>query len=182
MTSDDWLLVGRVARAHGNRGEVIVNPETDFPEQRFRTGATLLVGDEAHGTPRAIRAVRFHQTRPVLALEGVDTMDDAERLAGAALSVRIAGLAPLPAGTFYRHDLVGCEVLDIDGRRIGGVVGVEGPMEQSRLIVEGPAGAEVLIPLVAEICQTVDPARRRIVVNPPEGLIELNDTARAAKR
>ena len=182
MTNDEWLLVGRVARAHGNRGEVIVNPETDFPEQRFRTGAMLLVGEEAHGTPRAIRAVRFHQGRPVVALEGVDTMDDAEGLAGAALSMRAASLEPLPEGTFYRHDLVGCDVQDREGRRIGRVVGVEGPMEQSRLIVEGPAGADVLIPLVAEICPTVDLARRRILVNPPEGLIELNDTARAAKR
>lgn len=181
MTNDDWLLVGRVARAHGNRGEVIVNPETDFPEQRFQIGARLLVGGADDGAERAIRAVRFHQGRPVVALEGVQTMDDAERLAGAALSLRTATLAPLPEGTYYRHDLVGCDVEDRDGRRIGRVVGVEGPMEQSRLIVEGGTGAEVLIPLVADICETVDPAARRIVVNPPEGLIDLNDTAQAAK-
>lgn len=179
MTNDDLLLVGRIARAHGNRGEVIVNAETDFPEQRFQRGARLLVGD---GVERTIRAVRFHLGRPVLVLEGVDTMDDAERLAGAALSLPAASLGPLPEGTFYRHDLVGCDVEDREGHRIGRVIGVEGPMEQSRLIVEGSSGAEIQIPLVGEICETVDPAARRIVVNPPEGLIELNDAAQAAKR
>lgn len=181
MANDDWLLVGYVARAHGNRAEVIVNPETDFAEDRFRPGTTLRVGGEANGVERTIRAVRFHQGRPVLALEGVDTMDDAEALAGAALSVRAASLAPLPEGTFYRHDLVGCEVQDRTGRPIGRVVAVHGPLERSLLVVEDPAGGEVLIPLVEEICESVDPAARRIVVNPPEGLIELNPATRAAR-
>jgi 16S rRNA processing protein RimM len=173
MTDDDVLLVGRVARAHGNRGQVIVNPETDFAEQRFTVGATVLVGSAP--TARRIREVRFHQGRPILALEGIDTMSDAEALAGADLSVAASTLQPLPAGTFYRHDLVGCEVFDAGGTTLGRVKGVEGPMERSYLVVDSAAG-EVLIPMVADICLHVDPSARRIVVNPPEGLIELNQT------
>ena len=168
---DDLLLVGRVARAHGNRGQVIVNLETDFPEDRFKVGGMLLVGAQAEA--HEIRAVRFHQGRPVIALEGVATMSEAEALSGAELRVPESTVGPLPAGTYYRHDLVGCEVQDIGGRIIGRVTGVEGTLERSRLVVAGDGG-EVLIPLVQEICTSVDTAARLIVVNPPEGLLDLN--------
>jgi 16S rRNA processing protein RimM len=167
----DLLLVGRVARTHGNRGQVIVNLETDFPEQRFRVGEQLLVGPA--GEEREITEVRFHQGRPVIALRGIETMNDAEALAGAELKVRASAVPALPEGTFYRHDLVGCEVRDVNGTVVGRVTGVEGSLERSRLIVVGDRG-EVQIPLVAEICIRVDTTDRRIVINPPEGLIELN--------
>jgi 16S rRNA processing protein RimM len=170
---DDLLLVGRVARAHGNRGQVIVNLETDFPEERFKVGEVLLIG--ADGEAREIQDVRFHQGRPVIALKGVESMDDAEALAGAELKVPASTVPPLPAGTFYRHDLVGCEVRDSSGGAIGRVTAVEGPLERSRLVVAGKRG-EVLIPLVANICVRVDPSAQVIVVNPPEGLLDLNAT------
>lgn len=168
----DLLLVGRVARAHGNKGQIIVNLETDFPEERFRVGVQLIVGSEEE--PRAIEAVRFHQGRPVLSLRGIETMNDAEALAGAELRVLASEVPPLPSGVFYRHDLVGCEVRDTTGRRIGRVTGVEGSLERSRLVVNGDRG-EVLIPLVDEICTRVDPLEQVIVVNPPPGLIDLNN-------
>ena len=171
MTTDDLILVGRVARAHGNKGQVIVNPDTDFPDDRFVVGATLLVGPAA--TPRRITSARFHQGRPVLGLEGIETMDDAERLAEAELKVAAGSLAPLPDRTYYRHELVGCEVQDTEGRLIGEVASVEGPMEMSRLVINAPHG-EVLIPLVDEICVEVAPAERRIRIKAPDGLIELN--------
>ena len=83
---DDLVLVGRVARAHGNRGQVIVNLDTDFPDERFRAGAVVMVGRGS----RAIREVRFHQGRPIIALEGIETMTEAEALAGAELKVPAA--------------------------------------------------------------------------------------------
>jgi 16S rRNA processing protein RimM len=179
MTADDLLLVGRVARAHGNRGQVIVNLETDFPEERFAVGRVLLVGPLREA--RTIRAVRFHQGRPILTLDGVDTMDAAEALAGADLQVHAGEIAPLPEGTYYRHDLVGCEVQDTGGRPIGRVTGVEGTLDRSHLIVAAPQG-EVMIPLVAGICVSVDRAGRRIVVAPPEGLLDVNADTRESPR
>jgi 16S rRNA processing protein RimM len=168
----DLVLVGRVARAHGNKGQVIVNPETDFPEERFRVGGTVLVGEEA--TPRRIREARFQRGRPIIALDGIETMNDAEELAGAALKVRQAAAGSLPPGTFFHYDLIGCTVVDRHGQSIGPVTAVEGTMEMSRLVVAGARG-EVLIPLVAAICTEIDVARRRIVAEPPEGLLELNE-------
>jgi 16S rRNA processing protein RimM len=172
---EDLIVVGRVARAHGNKGQVIVNLETDFPDDRFRVGEVVLVGPAA--VPRTIRSVRFHQGRPVVSLEGIESMDEAEALAGTDLKVPAAALAALPAGTFYHHDLIGCEVRDMAAHTIGKVTGVEGPMEMSRLVVQGARG-EVLIPLVAEICVHINPPAREIVINPPEGLLELNETLR----
>lgn len=165
-------LVGRVARAHGNRGQVIVNPETDFPEDRFRPGARLFLrrGDAVEAM--TVTSVRFHRGRPILALDGVTTMDDAERLAGAELRVPEEELTPLPPETFYRHDLVGCDVVTTDGRSVGPVERVEGELERSWLIVRR-ANRELMIPLVATICAEIDLAARRIVVTPPEGLLDL---------
>lgn len=175
----DLVLVGRIARAHGNKGQVIVNPDTDFAEERFRVGEVLLVG--AAAAPKVIRGVRFHQGRPVLRLEGVETMSDAEDLAGAELRVPANASEALPDGTFYHYDLIGCEVRDTADRPIGPVTAVEGTMEMSRLVVAG-ARSEVLIPLVAGICVSIDVAARRIVIDPPEGLIDLNERGRDADR
>ena len=169
------LLVGRIARAQGNKGQVIVNPETDFATERFKVGATLLVGVDER--PMQITSVRFQQARPVIALEGVESIAAADALAGAELKVAAETLGDLPPGTYYRHDLVGCEVQDTDGRIIGEVAAVEGPIDGSRLVIKAPHG-EVLIPLVAAICVEVDPGARRIRVAAPEGLLELNADSR----
>lgn len=171
MTTDDLILVGRVARAHGNRGQVIVNPDTDFPDERFAVGTTLLVGEAR--AAKTITSARIHQGRPVIGFEGIETMDDAAELAGAELKVPAATLAPLPEGTYYHHELVGCEVQDTDGRLIGEVSAVEGPLERSRLVVKAPHG-DVLVPLVDSICVDVDPKARRIRIAAPEGLLDLN--------
>jgi len=168
-------VVGRIARAHGNRGQVIVNPETDFPEQRFQPGAELFVDRGGRVETLALTTVRFQHDRPVVGIAGVDTMDGAEALAGLELRVPVEQLASLPDGSFYRHDLVGCRVETRSGERIGTVQGVEGTVGGSRLIVDGDRG-EILIPLASEICTTIDVAGRRIVVDPPAGLLELNES------
>jgi 16S rRNA processing protein RimM len=170
-------LVGRIARAHGIRGQVIVNPETDFPEDRFQPGAELFIERDGRIEALKVTSARFHGARPVIGIDGVETMNDAGTLAGRELRVPVERLAALPADTFYRHDLVGCVVETRDGTRIGPVTDVEGSMTGSRLVVDGATG-EVLIPLVAAICTVVDPAAKRIVIDPPAGLIEANEGGR----
>jgi 16S rRNA processing protein RimM len=170
---DEMAAVGRIARAHGIRGQVIVSLNTDFPEERFRPGAELFI--ERNGAVRALTltSVRFHRDRPVVGIAGVETMSDAEALAGLELRVPVDRLAPLPGGTFYRHDLIGCRVETPGGDLVGTVENVEGTLTGSRLVVAATRG-EVLIPLVAQICTTIDPAAKRIVIDPPEGLLDLN--------
>ena len=166
-------VVGRIARAHGNRGQVIVNPETDFADQRFREGAEVFVQRQGRVESLRVAAVRFQRERPVLALAGVDTMDAAEALAGLELRVPVEWLAALPDGSYYHHDLVGCRVETQAGSLVGTVRNVESGAGAARLVIAGPKG-EVLVPLVDAICRTIDIAARRIVIEPPEGLLDLN--------
>src|SRR3954447_20165385 len=166
-------LVGRIARAHGIRGQVIVNPETDFPEDRFQPGAELFVERGGRIEPLTVTTVRFHRDRPVIGLRGIDSIADAEPLAGLELRVPLDALAALPQGAFYRHDLIGCRVETTAGGTVGIVSDVEGTMAGSRLVIDG-GGGEILVPLAAEICREIDAVGKRIVIDPPDGLIDLN--------
>lgn len=170
---DEMALVGRIVRAHGIRGQVIVNPETDFPDQRFQPGVELFIERGGKVETLTVTTARFHRGRVVIGIAGVETMDDAAALAGQDLRVPIDRLTALPPDTFYRHDLIGCQVDTRDGRAVGLVRDVEGTLTGSRLVVDG-AGGDVLIPLVSAICTLVDPAAKRIVIDPPEGLIDVN--------
>lgn len=173
------VLVGRVARAHGLQGHVIVNPETDFVDERFKVGATLwtLRGDVL--TPTVIDEMRVQGGRPVIRLQGVTTIDAATSLAGLDLRVPETTLQPLEAGTYYHHQLIGCAV-EAAGETVGEVTKVEGGSGGSLLVVSGPRG-DVLIPLAADICVEIDVAARRIRVEAPEGLLDLNETKKRSR-
>jgi len=176
-TVADWeemVVVGRVARPHGIRGHVIVNPETDFLEERFRPGATFRIRSSRGDEQLVAETVRFQQGRPVVGFEGFARIEDVERLAGLELRVPEEELKPLEPGTFYHHQLIGCTAETLDGGRIGEVIRVEGGMGGSQLVVEGARG-EIMIPLATEICVEIDVAAKRIRVNPPEGLLEVNE-------
>ena len=175
MNWDDAILIGVVARTHGNRGEVIVNSETDFPEERFYEGAQLMTRarDGGFGTLE-VAAMRMHQGRPVILFKGIGSMNDAELLAGTELRI-----APgdddaelLDEGEFFHRDLIGCAVVTESGDQVGEVAAVEGDRGNTRLVVRSKRN-EVLIPLADAIC-TVDVSNKRITVRPPEGLLELN--------
>jgi 16S rRNA processing protein RimM len=169
---DDLVLVGIVARTHGNRGEVIVNPHTDFVSDRFRVGA-VFEARLANASRRqvVVSSVRMHQGRPVIGLDGVSSIGDAEAYAGTELRIHPVEQGPLPGGCYYHHQLIGCVVASATGEELGRVVGVEGEMNQSRLVVAG-GGRRFEIPLVLAYC-SVDVHARRITVDPPEGLLEL---------
>jgi len=178
---DDLVLVGRVARTHGHRGAVIVKPDTDFPEERFATGATIWMRRSGVAVPVKILDAWFHQGRPVLTLEGIASMNDAEGIRGEELRVPERELRPLPEGAFYHFQLVGCEVVTTSGQVVGTVKAVDGEDGNHRLSVTGPDG-EVLVPLVAPICVAIHIEARRVVIDPPEGLLEVNRRSAGADR
>jgi 16S rRNA processing protein RimM len=169
---DEAILVGVVARAHGNRGEVILNSETDFPDERFYPGAHLDGrGKDGREIALEVETMRMHQARPVVRFVGYNSISAAETLAGVEL-MAVGAAADLPDGEYYHRDLIGCEVVTNDGATIGQVTGVEGDRGANRLVVKGRHG-ELLIPLADEICR-VELGERRVIVTPPEGLLELN--------
>jgi 16S rRNA processing protein RimM len=175
---DDLIVVARIARAHGIRGEVILNLDTDFPEERFQAGNRLLVQRGGRVEPLHVVSARFQKGRAVVGFDGVGTMTEAEALAGLELRIPPEELAPLPDGMFYHHDLVGCRVETVAGDAVGEVVKVDGSGTTSLLVVRTPRGEE-LIPLVDQMCRTIDPPAKRIVIAAPDGLLGLNETARS---
>lgn len=168
----DMVSVGRVARPQGIRGEVIIDPATDFPEDRYAEGASVYVERDGAVEPLVVAASRMHAGRPVVRFEACASMDDAEMLRGQELRVPESELAELPENVWYHHQLLGSRVRTKDGREVGTVTAISGPTERSILVVEGPDG-QALVPLVAEFC-TVDVAGKVVVIDPPEGLLEAN--------
>ena len=171
---DDMVLVGRIARPHGIRGHVVVNPETDFVEERFAPGATFWTRSERGDEQLTVSTARVQNGRPVIAFDGLSTIDEVERLSGRELRVPEETLVPLETGTYYQHQLVGCAVETNTGETVGLVRRVDGGAAGTLLAVDGVRG-EVLIPFAADICVNVDVAGKRITIEPPEGLLELNE-------
>jgi 16S rRNA processing protein RimM len=176
---DDLILVGRIARVHGLRGEVVITPETDFLDERFAPGAELLRRKADKTAPETtetlrVESMRVHKGRPIVGFEGIDTIEAAEQLGRIELWIRAADRAALPDGEFYHDALIGCRVETTAGQEVGTVSRVEGPRGMSLLVVKGEGAREVLVPLAEAICPVIDPDARRIVIDPPEGLLDLN--------
>jgi 16S rRNA processing protein RimM len=165
------LVVGRVLRPHGVKGELSVEVLSDAPE-RFAPGAEVGVGDpDGPGPlePAVIRAARQHLGRLLLTLEGVSDRDAADRFRGAWLSIPVTQARPLDPGEFWRHQLVGLAVVDRQGRERGRVADVVPGAAHDLLSVELPGGATALVPAVAALV-TVELDAGRVLVDAVPGL------------
>ena len=169
------LTVGRIGRAHGIRGDVLVDPRTDDPGTRFAPGVVLRTDPVEQG-PLTVDSARWHSGRLVLKFVGVDDRSGAEALRGAMLMVEVdEAQRPEDPEEFYDHQLVGLSVLTLDGTLIGTVSDVLHLPAQDVLAVTRslPDAPELLVPFVAAMVPEVDLAGRRVLIDPPPGLLEL---------
>jgi 16S rRNA processing protein RimM len=168
------LVVGRVGRPHGLRGEVTVEVRTDDPASRFAAGSVLATDPAGRG-PLTVSAARWHSGRLLVAFKGCQDRDAAEALRDTLLEIDSGLLEPLAdPEQFYDHDLIGMGVVSVDGEQVGSVVDVL-HHGQDLLVVEGVgarSGMEILIPFVVAIVPKVDVAQGRIVIDPPAGLLD----------
>ena len=169
----DMVLVGRIARTHGIRGQIVVAPETDFVEERFQEGSKVWCRTARGDEQLTVASMRVQKGRPIVGFDGFASIDDVERLTGAELRIPEEALQPLSDGVYYHHQLIGCAVDTVGGERVGTVVRVEGGSAGSVLEIEGSRG-QVLVPLAAEICVDIDVRGKRIRIDPPEGLLDVN--------
>ncbi len=161
----DRLLAGEVGKPHGLSGEVYVVTISDDP-RRFEPGSVLLRED---GSALVIAATHAHGNRMLVRFEGVSDRDSAESLRG-SLYVAADEARELEENEYWPHDLVGCTVADAD-EEVGRVLEVVPGAAQDLLRIETPRG-ERFVPLVREIVVAVDTDRHRVVIDPPEGLLD----------
>jgi 16S rRNA processing protein RimM len=168
----DTVVVGRIGRPHGVRGEVTVEVRTDDPDLRFAPGAVLRTEPAERG-PLTIAGRRWHREVLLLSIDGVESREAAEELRNTELHVPVAELPALEdPEDYYDHQLVGLAARLPDGTELGTVSAVrhEGA---DLLVVRRVEGGELLVPFVTAIVPTVDLAGGVVVVDPPEGLLDL---------
>jgi len=166
------LVVGRIVRPHGIRGEVVVDVRTDEPAQRFAPGSVLLT--DPGSAPLTIESSRPHLGRWLLVLAGVHDRDGADALRGVELRVDSADLPPnTDPDEFHDHQLVGLAAVSVGGEALGEVVRIDHAPASDLLVLRLPTGRTGLVPFVRTIVPEVDVAAGRVVIDPPEGLFDL---------
>ncbi|QEN15106.1 ribosome maturation factor RimM [Mycolicibacterium sp. ELW1] len=171
------LVAGRVAKAHGITGELVVDVRTDDPEERFAVGNRLRLrpsrGDG--GQDVVVESARPHGGRLLVRLRGVSDRNAADALRGHLFVVDSAELPPIEdPDEFYDHQLEGLTVRTVDGRVVGSIAEVLHTAGAELLAVRGADGAEVLVPFVGAIVVSVSLADGIVEIDPPEGLLDLD--------
>lgn len=170
------VIVGVIVRAHGIRGEVVVESRTDDPDARFAPGAVLRSDSDAALT---VVSARQHRGRLIVRFAEIADRTAAERWRGRQLLADVADEAPADdADEYYDQQLAGLTVVTEAGAPVGTVKEVLHHPAQDLLVVQGPSG-EVLLPFVAQIVTVVDIPGGRLVVAPPPGLLGPADTEQA---
>ncbi|GAA3166750.1 MULTISPECIES: ribosome maturation factor RimM [Streptomyces] len=166
------LVVARIGRAHGIKGEVTVEVRTDEPELRLAPGAVLATDPSTAG-PLTIETGRVHSGRLLLRFAGVTDRTGAEALRNTLLIAEVdPEEVPEDPEEFYDHQLIDLDVVTRDGTVVGRITEVSHLPYQDLLVVGRPGGGEVLIPFVSEIVPEIDLAEQRAVIDPPPGLLD----------
>ncbi|WP_071330541.1 ribosome maturation factor RimM [Streptomyces sampsonii] len=166
------LVVARIGRAHGIKGEVTVEVRTDEPEVRLGPGAVLATDPPGTG-PLTIETGRVHSGRLLLRFAGVSDRTGAEALRNTLLIAEVdPEELPDDPEEFYDHQLMDLDVVTEDGVEVGRITEISHLPSQDLFIVERRDGSEVMIPFVAEIVAEIDLDEQRAVITPPPGLID----------
>jgi 16S rRNA processing protein RimM len=168
LSADGWIAIAVLGKTRGNRGELTAFPLSGKPERYRALEEVFLFGS---GARYEVESTWFHNGTLVFKFRGVDTISAAELLSGAEVRVPLSQRTPLEEGEFFQDDLLGCQVVDRrTGQPLGTVSGWEDGGGSGLLVIEGG----LLIPFVRSICVEIDPAAKRIAVELPEGLKDLN--------
>jgi 16S rRNA processing protein RimM len=193
-----WVIVARILRARGNKGEVAAEILTDFPERLTRLREVFVGLSDGKSEPRRISLKscwlsQNHRGQAIFHFEGVNSISEAETFRGLEVLLPFSQRVALPAGQYFVSDLIGCSVFENAVSSpivssspcslaeapslLGTVRDVQFPGEElsgTPLLEVETSHGEILIPLALDICTKIDPAARRIDVILPEGLRDLN--------
>jgi 16S rRNA processing protein RimM len=166
------VTIGKILTTQGNKGEVKVQPYTDFPE-RFQVGDDVFLDREGQIASYRIVSVRYHQRWVILGFEGVDDMSAAEKLRGTEIKVSPDQVYPLPEGHYYVFQLVGLPVFSEEGQYLGDLTNVlpTGGNDVYQ-VVHPQTNREILVPAIKECVKSIDLEQKRITVELLPGLID----------
>lgn len=163
-----FLVVGKLGRPHGVRGEILMQVITDFPE-RLQPGVTVFVGQQHQ--PELIRSRRIHGQGLLLTFDGYTTPETVGALRNALVYVPTSDRPPLPQGEYYHHQLLGLHVVNEDGRELGRVHEILSTAAHDIYVVRGESGPEILLPAIDEVILEIDPESGLLRVHLLPGLI-----------
>jgi len=175
--AEPTVVVGKVTKAHGLHGEVLVLVFSDNPD-RFAPGSSLFIED---GREVRIRASRANGGRLLVAFEGVVDRNAAEALRGVTLVVPRSSLPELPEGEYWPHQLEGCDVVTESGRILGAIVDVIANPANDLWVAVDAAGTETLVPAIGEVVVEVDVEAGRVLVRDIAGLTAPDDPPRSSQ-
>ncbi len=164
----EYITIGQILAPWGTKGQLRVEVITDFPH-RLSPHSPVYVDRQ----PMTIASTSWHKGKAIIKLQGIDSVDDAERLRGKALQIHQSQLETLPEGQYYHFQLIGLEVWTTEGKRLGKVLRILSAPSNDNYVVAGEKG-EILIPAIEDVVKSVDLERGRITIEAIEGLLELN--------
>jgi len=160
-----FVVVGKLRRPHGFKGEMLMDVLTDFP-QRLRERKVVYVG-EAH-EPITLETVRPQDRALLVSFIGMQDIDAVGRLRNQMVYVKVSDLPKLPAGEYYHHQLIDLKVIDDQGQALGVLTSILETGANDVYVVTTPAGADLLLPAIEGVILQVDLERHEIQVHPPE--------------
>jgi len=169
-TTDEWALIGVITGAFGVKGDLKLRPEGDLSVHLAQLTTVYLGADHS---PYQVISASEHKRQALLHLAGVESLNDAERLRGRQVYIPAAELPPLPADSFYVHDLIGLRVRHVNGKPLGVISDVLSTSGSDIYVVRDEAtGAEVMLPAVKEFIAAIDLATGEVRVTPIPGLFD----------
>jgi 16S rRNA processing protein RimM len=169
----ELVAIAKTVRTRGLRGELVADLLTDFPERFEGLEHVIGVAPDGERLPLELENHWFQENRVVVKFAGYDSVDEATPLVGYELTVPEDERVELEEGEYYDWELQGCTVEAVDGTAVGEVKDILRTGGVELLVIKGEKGREILVPLAEEICVDIDIKNRRVVIDPPEGLLEM---------
>lgn len=171
-----FLVVGKIVNTHGVRGELKILPQTDFPEVRFSKGSVLYAFPPhslEQGEPLTVQSARIHKGTWIVKFEEYHNINDVLGYKGGVLKVAQTDQVELDEGEYYYHEIIGCEVFDEDGDKLGVVKEILAPSANDVWVVKRDRGKDLLLPVIDEVIRSVDTQQKRITIHVLEGLLDI---------
>ena len=168
-----FITIARIVRTRGNKGEIVVESLTDFPDRFDILEEVWLESDNGSLQKIALDFTWEHKGRRIFKFIGIDTISSAEKFVGCLVQIPREQAVLLPEGTYFDHDLIGCSVDDAQGQHLGFVEDILRISGNNQLVVKN-GNREFLIPAVEKICTQISIEKKQILVDLPEGLMDLD--------